>query len=47
MSVSEKKFLSGMYTPFEQEHVGPLLEKDENVSQSPTAKKPKKHKFRN
>ena len=46
MSVSDKKCLSGMYTPFKPEHVGPLLEKDEYVSQSPPAKKPKKHKLR-
>ena len=45
MSVLENKFLSGVYTPFEPEHVGPLLEKDENVS--PPAKKPKKYKLRN
>ena len=44
MSVLENKFLSGVYTPFEPEHVGPLLEKDENVS--PPAKKPKKYKLR-
>jgi len=44
MSVLENKFLSGVYTPFEPEHVGPLLEKEENVS--PPTKKSKKCKLR-
>ena len=47
MSELEKKFLSGVYTPFEPERIGPLLEKDENESapRPPPAKKPKKRKL--